>query len=105
MKVTEKNRKIYSDFTEKDMDLIDINEIVKPEDVGSESQDLMGKKIVFRKGDSEDIIVKEVYNGVAWTDLLNEYYFRYDVSWFSAIIALISLILVYICLHIKWYGF
>lgn len=101
MKVTEKNRKIYSDFTEKDMDLIDINEIVKPEEVGSESQDLMGKKIVFRKGDSEDIIVKEVYNGVAWTDLLNEYYFRYDVSWFSAIIALISLILVYICLAYK----
>lgn len=101
MKVTEKNRKIYSDFTEKDMDLIDINEIVKPEDVGSGAQDLMGKKIVFRKGDTEDIIVEDVYSGVAWTDLLNEYYFRYDVNWFSAIIALISLILVYICLAYK----
>lgn len=45
--------------------------------------------------------MKEIYNGVAWTDLLNEYYYRYDVEWFTVIVGLVSLIIVYVCLAYK----
>lgn len=99
MQVTIDNRVVYSSFSEEDMGLIDINEIVKPEDVKSESEDLMSNRILYRK--DGEMSVKEIYNGVAWTDLLNEYYYRYKVNWFSCIMGLLSISLIYICLAYK----
>lgn len=98
MNMTKKNRVTYSDFSEDDMAMIDINEIVKPDDVKESSKDLMSHRILYRQ---DNIQVKESYNGIAWTDLLNEYYYRYNVQWFNCILGLCSLILIYVCLAYK----
>ena len=98
MNMTKKNRVTYSDFSEDDMAMIDINEIVKPDDVKESSKDLMSHRILYRQ---DNIQVKESYNGVAWTDLLNEYYYRYNIQWFNCILGLCSLILIYVCLAYK----
>lgn len=98
MNLTVDNRVTFDAMTEKDAKLLDINEIAKPEDVQNSSQDLMGKKIHYYHGATS---VGDIYNGVAWTDLLNEYYYRYNVSWFNCIIVLISISIVYICLAYK----
>lgn len=98
MNMTKKNRVTYSDFTEDDITMIDINEIVKPDDVKESSKDLMSHRILYRQ---DNIQVKESYNGIAWTDLLNEYYYRYNIQWFNCILGLCSLILIYVCLAYK----
>lgn len=98
MKMTKNNRKLYDDFTKEDLELMSINEVLKPDDVKAESKDLVSNRIYYKKGNLE---LKEIYNGVAWTDLLNEYYYRYDVEWFTVIVGLVSLIIVYVCLSYK----
>lgn len=98
MNMTKKNRVTYPDFSEDDMAMIDINEIVKPDDVKESSKDLMSHRILYRQ---DNIQVKESYNGIAWTDLLNEYYYRYNIQWFNCILGLCSLILIYVCLAYK----
>lgn len=98
MKMTKNNRKLYDDFTKEDLELMSINEVLKPDDVKAESKDLVSNRIYYKKGNLE---LKEIYNGVAWTDLLNEYYYRYDVEWFTVIVGLVSLIIVYVCLVYK----
>lgn len=98
MKMTKNNRKLYDDFTKEDLELMSINEVLKPDDVKAESKDLVSNRIYYKKGKLE---LKEIYNGVAWTDLLNEYYYRYDVEWFTVIVGLVSLIIVYVCLAYK----
>lgn len=98
MNMTKKNRVTYSDFSEDDMAMIDINEIAKPDDVKESSKDLMSHRILYRQ---DNIQVKESYNGIAWTDLLNEYYYRYNIQWFNCILGLCSLILIYVCLAYK----
>lgn len=98
MKMTKNNRKLYDDFAREDLELMSINEVLKPDDVKAESKDLVSNRIYYKKGNLE---LKEIYNGVAWTDLLNEYYYRYDVEWFTVIVGLVSLIIVYVCLAYK----
>lgn len=98
MKMTKNNRKLYDDFAKEDLELMSINEVLKPDDVKAESKDLVSNRIYYKKGNLE---LKEIYNGVAWTDLLNEYYYRYDVEWFTVIVGLVSLIIVYVCLAYK----
>ena len=99
MQVTTDNRVAYSSFSEEDLGLIDINETVRPEDVKPESEELMSNRVLYRK--DGEMSLKEIYNGVAWTDLLNEYYYRYKVNWFSCIMGLLSISLIYICLAYK----
>ena len=98
MKMTKQNRKLYDDFTKEDLELLSINEVLKPDDVKAESKDLVSNRIYYRK---DDLQLKEIYNGVAWTDLLNEYYYRYDVEWYTVIVGLVSMIIVYVCLAYK----
>ena len=98
MEMTKKNRKLYDDFTKEDLELLSINEVLKPDEVKAESKDLVSNRIYYRK---DDLQLKEIYNGVAWTDLLNEYYYRYDVEWYTVIVGLISMIIVYVCLAYK----
>lgn len=96
--MTKQNRKLYDDFTKEDLELLSINEVLKPDDVKAESKDLVSNRIYYRK---DDLQLKEIYNGVAWTDLLNEYYYRYDVEWYTVIVGLVSMIIVYVCLAYK----
>ena len=98
MKMTKNNRKLYDDFTKGELVLMYINEVLKPDDAKAESKDLVSNRTYYKKGNLE---LKEIYNGVAWTDLLNEYYYRYDVEWFTVIVGLVSLIIVYVCLAYK----
>ena len=98
MNVTPENR-ARRDFDSGQLARIDINEVVKPDDVSEESKDLV-QKTLTTNGDGNDAL-EDVNDGVAWTDFLNTYYFRYQVSWLQCIIMLLSLIIVYICLAYK----
>lgn len=98
MNVTPDNR-ARRDVDSGQFSRIEIDEIVKPDDVSEDSKDLVQKRLTT-DGDGNDAL-EDVNDGVAWTDFLNTYYFRYQVSWLQCMIALLSLIIVYICLAYK----
>ena len=47
MKMTKQNRKLYDDFTKEDLELLSINEVLKPDDVKAESKDLVSNRIYY----------------------------------------------------------
>lgn len=98
MKVKKDNRLTLDDITETDVQLININELIKPDDVSdSDSKALLGKRIVYAKG---ELTVMDI-SGALGIDWLSSYYYRYKVDWSGAILGLLALVIVYICLAYK----
>ncbi len=92
----------YDSFKEEQFMTLDINETVEPDDVKEESQDIVEKEVSAKYEDLKMVYsVAAVYDGVAWTDLLNEYYYRYTVDWFVVYLELLSLIIVYLFMSYK----
>lgn len=98
MNLTKDNRTVIDNLSEEDIELIDINQIVKPDDVQSDSKDLV-QKLIYYSDDVETL--SDVNDGVAWTDFLNTYYYRFKVNWLQCILGLLSMIIIYICLAYK----
>lgn len=46
-------------------------------------------------------VLSECYDGVAWTDLLNTYYYRYSFDWWSAILEMLSFAIVLVFFSYK----
>ncbi len=92
----------YDSFTEEQFMTLDINETVNGDSVKEESQDIVEKKVSMKYEDLKTVYsLASVYDGVAWTDLLNEYYYRYTVDWFVVYLELLSLIIVYLFMSYK----
>lgn len=82
---------------------VKINELVKPDDVRPESKSIVENyKTDIPTADGKvKSIISECYDGVAWTDLLNTYYYRYEINWMEAFLELISIALIYIFFSYK----
>lgn len=92
----------YDSFTEEQFMTLNVNETVDPDDVKDESKDIVEKEVSMKYEDLKTVYnVAAVYDGVAWTDLLNEYYYRYTVDWLVAYLELLSLIIVYLFMSYK----
>ena len=96
-------KKVYDNFDEQRFDAISINETVEPGDVSDAAEDIManGIKTTFAENDKLMYDAIELYDGVAWTDLLNEYYYRYTVDWGVMWMELLSLIIIYLFMSYK----
>lgn len=99
-----KNSKlIYKDFKKKDFNTMNITEIVKPDNVRENSEDIMNQcliKVYDDEGKSKYDLT-DIYDGVAWTDMLNEYYYRYTVDWACAYMELFSEIVIFLFMAYK----
>lgn len=92
----------YDSFTEEQFMTLNVNETVDPDDVKDESKDIVEKEVSMKYEDLKTVYnVAAVYDGVAWTDLLNEYYYRYTVDWLVVYLELLSLIIVYLFMSYK----
>lgn len=82
---------------------VKINEVVKPDDVKSESKSIVENyKTDIPTADGKvKSTISECYDGVAWTDKLNTYYYRYEINWMEAFLELISIALIYIFFSYK----
>lgn len=82
---------------------VKINEVVKPDDVKSESKSIVENyKTDIPTADGKvKSTISECYDGVAWTDMLNTYYYRYEINWMEAFLELISIALIYIFFSYK----
>lgn len=97
----------YSKFTKKQLAGLSINEKVEPDDVKDESSVIVENKLTYFYGTDADgnsksyTFVEEIYDGVAWTNLLSEYYYRYKIDWFIAYLQMFSLIIIYLFFSYK----
>lgn len=100
---TENADKVYGKFTEEQFRNISINETVEPDDVSEEAEKIMANGLQSEVGDNDRVkySLDELYDGVAWTDLLNEYYYRYTVSWGAMWMELFSLAIIYLFMSYK----
>ena len=80
-----------------------INEIVNPDDVKDESKDIVENyKTDIPTADGKvKSMVSECYDGVAWTDLLNTYYYRYEIDWLESYLEIISIAIIYLFFSYK----
>lgn len=95
--------KVYKKFTEEQFRNISINETVEPDEVSEEAEKIMANGVRSEFTDQNKIkySLDELYDGVAWTDLLNEYYYRYTVDWGAMWMELLSLVIIYLFMSYK----
>ena len=105
---------VYENLSKKQLELIDINETLDPDDASGDLKKVLSVRPVYiskglvntksndyQKVGEEYYELEDVYDGVAWTNMLNEYYYRYTVDWLPAYLELLSLIIVYLFMSYK----
>ena len=99
----EKNAdKVYEKFTKNQFKNMDIQEIMDPSDFDGNAEEIL--KNGLEENDEKDKTtyeLDELYDGVAWTDLLNKFYYRYTVDYGVMWMELISLIFIYLFMSYK----
>lgn len=99
-----KNSKLtYEEFTKKDFNTLNITEIIEPDDVREDSEDIADQCLLKMYDDEgkSTYELADIYDGVAWTDLLNEYYYRYTVDWVCVYMELFSEIVIFLFMAYK----
>lgn len=115
----------YQGITKKQFELMKINETLDPADYSGDLKNVLKVRPVYvsasqieaarqtagrysffvdasvHKVGDESYVLEDVYDGVAWTNLLNEHYYRYTVDWLPAYLELLSLIIVYLFMSYK----
>ena len=94
---------IKTPLTKETWKALKVNEVVFPDDVKDESKIIMEyyKTDLYDENGKTKTVLTECYDGVAWTDLLNTYYYRYSFDWLSAILEMLSFALVLIFFSYK----
>lgn len=94
---------IKTPLTKETWKALKVNEVVFPDDVKDESKIIMEyyKTDLYDENGKTKTVLTECYDGVAWTDLLNTYYYRYAFDWLSAILEMLSFALVLIFFSYK----
>ena len=95
--------KVYDTFSKSQFKNLDIQEILDPDDFEGDAEDILKNGLQSESDDKNKITysLDELYDGVAWTDLLNEFYYRYTVDYGVMWMELISLIIIYLFMSYK----
>lgn len=90
----------YPEIKERDMQMIDITETVSNEKEGltDDAKDILGKRFEYEYAQSGLV---DVYNGVAWTDFANTYYYRYHFNYWTYYLTAVAAMIVYLGLSYK----
>lgn len=90
----------YPEITEQDMNMIDITETVSNEKDGltDDAKDILGKRLEYGNALCK---LTDVYNGVAWTDFANTYYYRYHFNYWTYYLTAVAAIVVFLGLSYK----
>lgn len=94
---------IKTPLTKETWKSLKVNEIVFPDDVKDESKVIMEnfKTDLYDANGRTKTVLSECYDGVAWTDSLNTYYYRYSFDWWSAILEMLSFAIVLVFFSYK----
>lgn len=88
----------YPELKEGFMSKVDILEVIDPknEDLSEEAALILGSSLVTLP--DQTYITQQIQDGVLWTDIGNEYYYRYKVNFFDCILTLFAFCIVYLSL-------
>lgn len=94
----EKYADVRTPLNKKAWKALDINEVVFPDDVKDESRVIAEYHKTYLSDEQGKYysILTENYDGVAWTDLLNTYYYRYSIDWVAAMLEMIAIAIIYL---------
>lgn len=85
-------------MTEELFNSIDINEYMDPGDYSGDTKTILSYNVDMSLQNDNTVMygIRELYNGVAWTSMMNTFYYRYKIDWAAAYLELLSLSLIYI---------
>ena len=94
----EKYANVRTPLNKKAWKALDINEVVYPDDVKEESRIIAEyhKTSLADEDGNYYAMLSENYDGVAWTDMLNTYYYRYSIDWIAAILEMLAIAIIYL---------
>lgn len=100
-----KNKLPHPKMTRQKMDVMDYTEVLDPDSDRYEfsddnAEDILTNEIISL-GDGKSYSVGEVYDGVAWTSVGNNFYYRYKIDLLPTILELGALIVLYIAMAYK----
>lgn len=97
--MTDGNRPQYSILTDQEIDYIKITEVMDWDDAeDSDTKDILKKRLQYRAEGSK---LQDVSNGVAWTSIGNDLYFRYKFHFATFYLDALAVLLLYFCLAYK----
>lgn len=100
-----KNKLPHPKMTKQKMDVMDYTEVLDPDSDRYEFKDDNAEDILTNEiislGDGKSYSVGEVYNGVAWTSVGNNFYYRYKTDLLPALLEMGALIVLYIAMAYK----
>ena len=89
--MNEGNRPQYTSLSEQEVDYIRITETMDWDDVeNSDTKDILKKRLAYRNNSVNQLV--DVSNGVAWTTIGNDLYFRYKFQWFTYFLDALSVL-------------
>lgn len=96
-------KKTYSTFSKSQFKNLDIQEILDPDDFEGDAEYILTYGLSSESDEDEETTysLDELSDGVAWTDLLNEFYYRYTVDYGVLWMELASLIIIYLFMSYK----
>lgn len=94
----EKYADVRTPLNKKSWKALDINEVMFPDDVKDESRIIAEyhQTVFANEQGTYYSTLTENYDGVAWTDLLNTYYYRYSIDWIAAILEMLAIAIIYL---------
>ena len=94
----EKYADVRTPLNKKSWKALDINEVMFPDDVKDESRIIAEyhQNVFANEQGIYYSTLTENYDGVAWTDLLNTYYYRYSIDWIAAILEMLAIAIIYL---------
>ena len=100
-----KNKLPHPKMSKQKMDVMDYTEVLDPDSDRYEFKDDNAEDILTNEiislGDGTSYSIGEVYDGVAWTSVGNNFYYRYKIDMLPAFLEMCALIVLYIAMAYK----
>ncbi len=99
------NKLPHPKMTSQRMNVMDYAEVMDPDsdnyDFNDDAAEDILTQMIITGGDGSSYDIGEIYDGVAWTSVGNNFYYRYKIDCLPVILELLSIIVLYIAMAYK----
>lgn len=99
------NKLPHPKMTSQRMNVMDYAEVMDPDSDSYDFNDAAAEDIltqmIITGGDGSSYDIGEIYDGVAWTSIGNNFYYRYKIDYLPVILEMLSVIVLYIAMAYK----
>lgn len=99
------NKLPHPKMTSQRMNVMDYAEVMDPDsdnyDFNDDAAEDILTQMIITGGDGSSYAIGEIYDGVAWTSVGNNFYYRYKIDYLPVILEMLSIIVLYIAMAYK----